>query len=389
MLGRRKGSRLSNRRPGIALFVLMTALIVLSLGMKELFQMTSSSAERVRNSVDRIQALYLARSTLNLSRFFIAYDRVADSTAGANAASDSLSDLWARPIPFPVPVELLLGEKEKNDEDGAEAEKPADSREEIPDDQKSKITRCNEFFEDFGGTAVSTTYDLSGRLSLNDLGHASKLSLETLFALLTPNTEFVQKLQSKNLNAEAITREIRDFGDRDEIELETNAPEDSPYSAAQLSYKPKNRPYMILDELKLVPAMDDELYEYLSDKVNPYYIPLRSGPDKINLNTCSKELFAALLKDASNPEEISAEFVKDRKEKQRVYKDADIAQLLQDNLRLDKDNIRLSLLTGKSDAFKIETEASVNQTELKLETIVSRAGGVKKMEPIVLMRVSP
>src|SRR4051812_12862807 len=85
---------------GIALFILMASLVAISLGFKELLQMSSASALRVQNATDRIQAMMLARSSLNVERLFISFDRYMDALA-KDGAYDGPDDYWAKPIPFP------------------------------------------------------------------------------------------------------------------------------------------------------------------------------------------------------------------------------------------------------------------------------------------------
>jgi type II secretory pathway component PulK len=177
--------------------------------------------------------------------------------------------------------------------------------------------------------------------------------------------------------------------DGNETESETTGSETPPYNSAELQYGPKNRAFTNLDELKLIPSMDDELFEYLSPHVSAVYIKNRKPPSKINLNTVSKEVFQALLKNVGNPEETAEEFIKDRTENARIYTDKTLAKMLEENLQLTGEEIRLGLLTGVSSAFEVTTEATVNQISISLSTIIPRASGAKKVNPLIQMRVSP
>jgi len=87
------------KKNGVALFILIISLVILSLLMKEFLVASSIQVDRVRNYTDRIQAVYLARSTLNLARFFIKFDEVIDTQLNKDDPSDSLSDIWSSPIP--------------------------------------------------------------------------------------------------------------------------------------------------------------------------------------------------------------------------------------------------------------------------------------------------
>lgn len=368
---------------GIALFILMTSIILIALTMKELLQLSSAQTDRVRNQYDRIQAIYLARSTLALSRFFLLFDQMINDQYKDNA-SDTPTDLWASPVPFPVPIEMIHGLAEELAGKEPSAKKDKSALEKSQDEDMMK--RCKEFFDDFPGDSVSQTHDLNARLDLNDLDN--KNVLDTFIELLTPNAGFVQQLNARGIHPDSLARQTRDYFDRNDVEDESNTLESAPYSASRLDYTAKNRAFTNINELKMIPAMDDELFEYLSPFVNAVYIANRKKPAKINLNTVKKQVFQALIKKLPNAEEIANNFVKDRIENKTVYTDKGAADYLKKTFDLDSDKFQLALVGGTSDAFEIETEATVNDVHIKLETIVPRLGS-KSAEPFTQMRVIP
>jgi type II secretory pathway component PulK len=369
---------LQKSKPGIALFILMTALVVLSLVVRELMMSAGNQATRVRNSGDRIQALYLARSSLNLARFILALDRIQDSQIPGREPTDRLDDFWSLPNYFPLKIEEIRALTKKSEPDEGASEEAQD-----PDFTK----KCEEFFDGFPGQTTSITTDLAGKLSLNDLVAGSGLPLEVLTELLRPHVDFIRHLNEINTTPEGLAREIRDYMDPDNTEAPTNAEESYPYSALQLDYGPKDRAFTNLDELKLVPHVDETVFQFLSEFVNPY-TPTRPVP-MINLNTVSKEVFQALLKGVSDAEIVAEKFVMDRAKQKRVYTKSNFLSQLSDAVQISGDQIRNGLLTGVSDSFKIETTSEINKIELKLETVVARNPGVKKVEPILIMRTSP
>jgi type II secretory pathway component PulK len=384
-----KISRRNSSYPsGIALFILLTSLIVISLGMTELILSANTQASRVRNFGDRLQAIYIARSAQNLSRAIFLLDASQKKYANNQQQADILDDLWAKPMPFPVPTEMIqmMTQMTSGEKDLSSHEK---------EEMKSFNKKCDTFFEDFHGEAEAKTEDLSALLFLNSLDDPADSQKDTfgiLLSLLKPNYEFERSLSARNLNPEQIAREIRDYLDKDQSELETSATEQGAYSSARLDYGPKNQPLIIPDELKLLPSMDDELYDYLTHYVVATYFPgaARRKPARINLNTIDKNMFQALLKNISNPEQLATNFIKHRKDKKFVYTDDNIQKdALKDNIGLDKQNIRINLLTGVSDAFKIVTDVTVNQVKLRVEAFTTRTAGQVKTEPVILMRVSP
>jgi type II secretory pathway component PulK len=381
--------KISHSRSGIALFILLTSLVILSLAMRELILITSLQADRVRYQYDRMRAIYLARSTLNLSRFFLIYDLKIDTKVLKDQASDGPNDLWAKPLPFPLPIEMVYAMTGKLAEGAGLKEKSGDSSSQKSDGTKPDedlLKHCREFFDDFPGNAESQTTDLAGKINLNDLDKPD--IFQTFLELLQANPDFLQSLTAKGLNPESLAREIRDYKDNDDVESETNAPEADVYRSANLDYGPKNKPFTNLDELKMIPSVDDEIFEYLLPFISASWIALRPSPAKINLNTVSKEVFQALLKNVGDPQAIADKFIKDRAEKKRNYTEKTAAKMLEDNLGLTTNEIRVPLLTGISNAFHIETKANVNQVEVTLDTIMGR-GMKKPFDPIVSLRISP
>lgn len=376
---------MKRRKPtnGIALFILLTSLVILSLGLKEILVVTGLQADRVRYQYNRLQAIYLARSAQSLARFFLIYDLQIDTQVLKDEASDTPSDIWAHALPFPVPAEVIQAMSGQLAEGAGLAEKNSTSSA-APDE--ALLKKCDDFFSDFPGDAVSHTTDLSSRINLNDLGNSDVFA--AFLELLQIDPQFLQSLTSKGLNPESLARQIRDYMDDDSIEKETNAQENEVYQTEQLDYGAKNRPFTHLDELKMIPSVDDEIYEYLSPFVSSVYLAHAGNLAKINLNTVSKEVFQSLLKSVSDPAQIAEDFVKDRAEKKRIYTAKNYAKVLEDNFGLDTTKIRLPILTGVSDMFRIETKATVNKVQISLEGIMGR--GLKRpRDPFATQRISP
>jgi len=371
----------SKDRSGIALFILLTSMIILSLSIRELIQMTGLQADRVRYQYNRLQALYLAKSAQSLARFILQWDYQLENNLKKDEASDTNQDLWNLPIPFPIPVELVRSLTGQMAETTGLANK-----DEVKEVDEEIGKKCDKFFSDFPGTAEYKISDLSSKLNLNDLNNPDVFA--TLVDLLQTQPEFLQSLQSKGIIPESLAREMRDYMDEDELENDTQSPEIDVYHAAQLEYGPKNRKYTNPDELRLIPSMDDEIYEYLLPFVNTYYIPGRTSPAKININTAAPELLQALMKNVSDAEKIGSDFAKDRTEKKRAYSDKGVAKALEDNFGLSSDKIRVGLLKGTSDAFLIQTTAQVNKVQIQLDSVVGR-GKKNGVDPIAFTRLSP
>jgi len=373
--------RPTQSRQGIALFILLSSLMLISFALKELFQLTNTQAEKVRYQYDYLQALYLARSTQNLARFFIILDERMAALAGDRAqSSDSLSDVWTLPIALPVPAEFLqsmtsqiTGQKDSQD---------SANKSETEDFQK----KCKDFFEDFPGDATSQIDDLNRKINLNDLNNSEVA--QALIDLISSNQPLSDWLRTKNVTPTDLVREIRDYMDPDQSENDLNSPEDTIYRTLNLPYEAKNYNFTNLDELKMVPSVDDEVFDFLSRYVTAVHIAQRLKPAKININTVSKEVFKSLLKGVSDPEKVAEDFFNDKKENKTIYTQANAVQKLSEVLGLETSELRASLITGTSDAFRIETTAYVNQVQVVLESIVGR-GYKRPLDPYSVTRVAP
>lgn len=368
--------RKNSSKQGLALFILITSLVVLSLAMRELLTTTSLQISRVRNSYDRVQALYLAKSTLNLARFFILVDAVQDKQLSGKTI-DTSSDLWNLPIPFPVPVQML--NTLLNSEDDSSAG-------ELSREQTDKLARCEEFFKDFDGDAVAKITDMSSKINLNDM--ANRDVQDSVEALLSPDIEFLNSLEDRNIRPIEVVHQIRDFIDRDLEDEETRGSEQDPYLNESLDYDPKNRPMVVMDELKMIPMVDDALFNYMRSYVSALYFSGRSSPSKLNLNTVGPEVFQALLKNVANPEERAKDFIREREENSFLFSDESLKDDIE-SAGLEPENLRMPLIGGSAEVFLVETQARVGDMELNYEAFVKKPKGKADRKPIVLVRVAP
>lgn len=368
--------RTRHHRKAIALLIVIASLIIISVSMRELIFTSSLQAKKVRNQYDRVQAIYLAKSTLALSRFIVLFDYFVEKQL--NSEVDSNQDWWANPIPFPVPIEAISMFAAPEAQEAV-----IDS---LNSRQESQLQKCDEFFAVFPGSATALIQDLSGTINLNDI--ADPDVQEVLYNLMGPNLDFIEALRARGIDREEVIREIRDYIDDNEEEDENKGSELTPYSSASLPYEPKNREMNVIDELKLIPSMDDQLYHYLSPFLSVVSFPNRKSPGKINLNTVPPELFKALLKETGDIESITEELEELRGETGILFTDDQIAEQIRE-LGLDEENLPMKLLSGKSTYFLIRIISTVNDVKLELEAILQKPGKDKIPQPFVSMRLNP
>ncbi|TVQ80411.1 MAG: hypothetical protein EA369_02695 [Bradymonadales bacterium] len=354
------------RNPAVALMIVITSIVILSFGIRELVLKTGAQVDRVRNSYDRTQALYLARSTQNIARILV----ILHTTVSPDR--DSARSTWNQPIVFPIPIEALSALSESF---GAEEPRRFD----LDFEERTIVDRCQDFFAGFQGEAISQVEDLSARLNLNDLNRPELQ--ETLRRLMTRDFQLIESLRDRNIDPEQVVREALQYIS---AEVDFFLPRPIDYE-----YEPKRRELSVTEEFKMLPSVDDELFQSIKDDIVAVSFPRRPRPSKINMNTVSRELFQSLLQGVPNPEVIADRFVRERDEEGREFGENDLPQILE-FLQLEERMLPIELLDTKSQFYRISTLARVGETKIELESILkSPSLSDQEIQPFVRMRVSP
>ena len=111
-----------------------------------------------------------------------------------------------------------------------------------------------------------------------DINRADQILLQGLMASAPVEPE----LQTKLVNA------ILDWRDADDL-VHIDGAEKSEYKAAGLSYKPRNKPFQSIEELRMVLGMDKEIFKWLENLVTVY-----SGQSQVDLTQATKEVLQVL-----------------------------------------------------------------------------------------------
>jgi type II secretory pathway component PulK len=356
----------------IALMIVLSSVIILTFGIRELIMKTGAQVDRVRNTYDRIQALYLAKSTQNLARFFIILDGVVSEDI------DGPDSLWNQPIPFPLPVEVLNPLSENAD---LEVE-----RSDLNRDERSLVDRCQDFYQSFQGNAYAQVEDGSSRLNLNDLNREDVQ--QVLLRLMTRDFQMVESLRDRQINPEEVIQEAVEYISR---EVDFFLPRNPDYR-----YEPKRREFSVTEEIKMLPSVDDELFQSIKNDITAVSFPRRPRPSKINVNTMSRELFQSLLQGVGSPENVAENFENLRKgnlssggsQPARTFSEAQLDELVSE-LSLDRGNLPTEILTGRSSFFRISTFASVGETKIELESFLKAPDNSQETQPYIRTRISP
>jgi len=152
-----------------------------------------------------------------------------------------------------------------------------------------------------GGVLVFSLDDLGGRFNLNNLvdieGVVSPWDVQRLIRLIEiiqDNDDMPEEF--KQLDSKDLVNAIVDWVDEDRNPQPGGA-EDSDYLDSVIPYRTANRLMASPSELLLVKGMTPLIYKVLQP-----YITTLPGRTRININTASKELLEALIKEKDCPQ---------------------------------------------------------------------------------------
>jgi general secretion pathway protein K len=111
-----------------------------------------------------------------------------------------------------------------------------------------------------------------------DINSAEQILLQGIMAYAPVEPE----LQTALVNA------ILDWRDPDDL-VRIEGAEKKEYKKAGLSYQPRNKPFQSIEELQLVLGMNEEVFNWLENRVTVY-----SGQPKVNLAQATKEVLQVL-----------------------------------------------------------------------------------------------
>lgn len=153
-----------------------------------------------------------------------------------------------------------------------------DSRAEDAGRSKSFQFQGTDTYTDEKSQVECFVEDEEARLNINQAGTHE---LKNLFIILADLPE---------RDANRLAQEIIDYRDTDDhVSVSNeNGSEIAAYSREGLSYRPKNRPFEMPEELLLVKGMTKKIYDLIQNYITIY------GDGRLNINTCSRELLLVL-----------------------------------------------------------------------------------------------
>lgn len=298
---RRDGPAARDQR-GIALLVVLLAITIITAVVVQFSLDAHVDYGLAQNEADEVRAYYLARSGINFYKLILD----ADQKLGSNPQLSQF--LTQQGIPA-ISLWKMVPEIDT-------AILRSVSSPDIPDDQKEEISK------QFGGIAFDSLtksdgfLDFEGDLHVEITDEESKINLNkiaderingpldssvgrALYAMSAdakydPIFDGVNALGERKLPREDVIANIIDWVDPNQQGIKSGGAEDSLYAEYDPQYKAKNGPFDSLAEVQMVRGIDDDWMQAFGDKITVF------SDGKVNVNTCSREMLAALLLAASD-----------------------------------------------------------------------------------------
>ncbi len=361
---RRLGESHSPER-GIALFMVIIAMTVLSILVTEFVYIAQVNSRMAFDGLDQVRAIYLAKTGYKLSLLRLkAFKTISDNTSlKKGIPREALEKLWNFPFIYPIPTlipGLTPGQKDDINKFTTESALQGGFTASIqPESSKYNLNSILPGFMPAPKTtpspgpsaqpSPSPSYDpVTARA---DLGKFLEDILKDQF---TSDQEFATEY--RDFKVEELVDAIASWADKSYTAL---------YPARNHPIKPKQSPFYSISELHMLPYMDDRLYDLFAPKLTTAILP------GINVNHIEAQNLRAFFKLS---EEETKEFIKfrDDPEKDNSFKtDADFWSWLGANtaayrstqavtdLKADLSKRGMRVITDE-ESFKISVQATSN-----------------------------
>lgn len=288
------------RRRGVALILVLGALVVMTVLATEMYQSTSAGLSASLGERDALRAEYAAKSATSLSRLLIATEPMV------RKAVEPIYRVALKSAPPQVPVwrftDMVLGPF--NCPEGA-----------------AKFTQvAGQSLESGKNVGAKTCFKLDvvdedAKINLNGAVSGDPLERDRLggqllglFGPATYNEMFEKEdLDGQYSNQPAICGAMVDWADMDELGFSCDpaaagkgeGPEDNFYQSVGLPYMRKNAPFDSLEELHLVRGVSDDFWANFVDPTpgapGERVLTVWGQGSKINVNTANAQTILALI----------------------------------------------------------------------------------------------
>jgi len=333
----RRARRGERQQRGVALIIAVVAITLLTVVATEFAYNTRVDLQLAANQRDELQATYMARSGVSLSRLLLRFQKQVDQTPipniggllsqltgggqapGGQAPASSLNiQLWklAR-----VDCHMLKGLEAGGLREDEEEEATSDAPPPLDDEEGELSAELalgpeRRSFGTFAGCFLATMQDEEEKLNLHRLNAGSGDALPTAMRMMDllgdKRFEFLFSREDANgvrVNPQDTILAIKDWVDEDQVQSALNvadpvnplssgfSDENGPYSRYDPRYEAKNARFDSMDELYRVHGVSDRFMAAFRDRLTVY-------PDvnsKPNVNTDDPMMMYMAILSAADP----------------------------------------------------------------------------------------
>jgi general secretion pathway protein K len=385
---------------GIALFMVMSAMSILSILVTEFTYIAQISQKLAFDGLDQVKAHYLAKSAMKLSLLrLVAYTQVKayvkTMTGGAGAAAAGvvpqalLDKVWSYPFFYPIPTEIPgMSPIDRDKIKKFQADSGLEGKYSAVIESESSKYNLNMILSQFVPSGTPSPGPSPSARPSTPTGPNPQANAAPAF---NPDdarkslSDYLQNMINAKVEADAdFAEDYRDFKMDDLMDNIISWADRTYESHAGLlsDFKPKKGPFYALTELHMMPVMDDTLYDLFAPALTVSTTP------GININTMQEPTLRALVPGISNDEVKDFFKFRDSQDEDNTFKsDQDFFKYLQTNVvtvfhndsgaigryqqDLQKRNIRLVV---EETEFKITVVATINQTVRQMEAWVTLSG---------------
>ncbi|MBI2606260.1 MAG: general secretion pathway protein GspK [Deltaproteobacteria bacterium] len=311
-----KLTRRKKNESGIALFMVISSLALLSVVIAELTYTTQINARMAYNNVDNLKAFYLAKAGFKLSllrlRAFAQASKFANDPANKQVkqalGKDILDKLWNFPFIYPIPA---LPDATEADKDALKAfqkeSKLTGSFTANITSESGKLNLNNLLIKEIPKAPAGQTQSQQGDKSSRDSGGSQPGSSPGS----SGSAQGGDQVDFRPLMEDAISNALQRKKDEDHEFFDTYRSvqgkdivdaidcylSKEPAGSNLPGFKrpdPKEAPLYSMSELHLINGLDDNLYDVIEPLFTVYSTP------GINVNSAGKTMFKALFPDASD-----------------------------------------------------------------------------------------
>ncbi|MFH1875119.1 MAG: hypothetical protein ABH859_08085 [Pseudomonadota bacterium] len=255
---------------GIALILVLSSITILTTMAVEFAYNANVNYHLARNEVDRLKAIYLAKSAYNFMRVELKFDRVFRQIVQSQNLGQFLGANASLPLcqQFPLSTGLIRA-----------VFMGGEGNDVLPDELKGMVsmaaqTEAQEFL-DFEGDFDAVCVDESVKINLNGfygLDPAQKVAegynaydkLKIDLAKFLARKQYAHLFEDAGIKTGDVVRNIADWIDSNEMINEIGGAEAGPemmlYERQQTNYPIKNSKFSTLDEAFLVAGVVDEWF---------------------------------------------------------------------------------------------------------------------------------